>query len=535
MKTRALVAAMAAGLLAMPALADPGVVQVRRNTKLIDSKGKELGVLRIGERYVAREDDGTRVRLDFAGRTVSLPWTQLEAAPEGAVGVGSRLATLRVHDAPDGRAVGTIQQGQRYVREGGQDSWVKIRFDGQRYGWVYAPLATGVAVPPAKAPPRAQEEAPAQQVERPSNAGLVGGVTAAVRLGEEGEHVERMQERLNQRLKALGLPQLQVTGKVDLATLQALRQTQSKRSATDRKGPKSSMGLGLAEQGGKPLAGMAPAKSGLQLRVGGDETPLEGAETAGSGSGAGAPRVRVEPPTLSPGERGPAVRMFQLILNHERTQAGELEVAVTGDFDPVTELALRDVQRRSSLAPSGKVDATTWKLLHTGLRSHPLGSIEPLSLPITPERYGRHTSAERDVRVHQLPGVVRDRPGPLLYESKFTIRSQQAGGLDPRLTPFVIVPRDFASKHPGFRALDLAAVIYRGRVAYAVCVPEGSTERIGEGSLAVARETGILADGDRLAGVLTIVFPGSGTGSLPATEEIARRGADLLRLAGGRP
>ena len=116
-----------------------------------------------------------------------------------------------------------------------------------------------------------------------------------------------------------------------------------------------------------------------------------------------------------------------------------------------------------------------------------------------------------------------------------------AGGkpVDSETVPYFVLPPAFAHAH-GMRLGDLAAVLSRDRIAFAVLADYGPPDKIGEGSIALHRalghETilrGRLHDSDIPRDVLTVTFPGSGTGHLPTSDTIATNGKALFVALGG--
>ena len=66
-------------------------------------------------------------------------------------------------------------------------------------------------------------------------------------------------------------------------------------------------------------------------------------------------------------------------------------------------------------------------------------------------------------------------------------------------------------------------------------MPVGSTARTGGGSVAVAKDLDMLRASSRPAGVITLVFPGSGNGRALSAKGAAAACAELLAAKGGRP
>lgn len=272
-----------------------------------------------------------------------------------------------------------------------------------------------------------------------------------------------------------------------------------------------------------------------------------------------APPERPVRPVLSKGDRGDSVRILQHLLNETRRSQGLKRIGSDGAFGPQTESALRAFQRAAGLRPGGQSSPKTWRALLRAQRRGPLGRID-LTAPVGAARYRLGNKGEKDVAIHRLPEqevASGRRTRPLLFAGKFAIDADGAGdawksdpwgqpetslqwgggrSLNPTKTPFYVLPIGFDKAYPGVKLGDFAAVIYRGKVAFALFGDRGPREKIGEGSILLAEQLGINADprkGGVSEGVLWIVFPGSGNRRPAANEVITRRGRELFQAAGG--
>lgn len=86
--------------------------------------------------------------------------------------------------------------------------------------------------------------------------------------------------------------------------------------------------------------------------------------------------------------------------------------------------------------------------------------------------------------------------------------------IDARNVPYIALPKDFVERF-GIGLGDVAVVVNEanGRSGYAVFADVGPRGRIGEGSIALARELGIPADprhGQAFGRITYLIFPGSG-------------------------
>ena len=85
--------------------------------------------------------------------------------------------------------------------------------------------------------------------------------------------------------------------------------------------------------------------------------------------------------------------------------------------------------------------------------------------------------------------------------------------------PYFVLPKGGWDHQQKIRIGDYAAVIYKGRLAYAVFADRGDDNKLGEGSIQLLRQLGeerITPDGKIInkgmgPGIITIVFPGSGS------------------------
>lgn len=273
-----------------------------------------------------------------------------------------------------------------------------------------------------------------------------------------------------------------------------------------------------------------------------------------------APQPNQVRPALRRGDRGDGVRILQHLLNEARRPAGLDSIGTDGAFGPQTDAALLAFRRGLGLVGETAVGPATWEHLVRASRRGPLGRID-LTAPIGSETYRLQSDGPLDVAIHLLPSQeisAGRRAQPLLFAGKFAIDADGAGeawksdpwgqpetslqwgggrSLDPTQTPYFVLPIGFDGAYPGVQLGDLAAVIYRGKVAFAIFGDRGPRTKIGEGSIALAEELGINSSPTRGGvsdGVLWIVFPGSGTRRALGNEVIQRRGRELFLAAGGR-
>jgi hypothetical protein len=111
--------------------------------------------------------------------------------------------------------------------------------------------------------------------------------------------------------------------------------------------------------------------------------------------------------------------------------------------------------------------------------------------------------------------------------------------VDASKIPFIVLPGGMA-RQIGTRPGDFAFVFNQrnGKSSYAIFGDVGPSERIGEGSMALAENLGIRSDarnGGARRGILFLVFPGSGNGRPRPIEEITSESEKLLQAWGRTP
>lgn len=125
-------------------------------------------------------------------------------------------------------------------------------------------------------------------------------------------------------------------------------------------------------------------------------------------------------------------------------------------------------------------------------------------------------------------------------QSDTTLHQPDGKPVDADAVPFFVLPGgDFAGEF-GIRLGDVAAVIFKDKVEFAVFADRGPRKKLGEGSIALHRSLGheTIRHGkfhdeavDR--DVLTIVFPGSGDGTPQTPDRIREIGSRLFTDLGG--
>ncbi|MEU5090463.1 glycoside hydrolase family 75 protein [Streptomyces sp. NPDC021356] len=107
--------------------------------------------------------------------------------------------------------------------------------------------------------------------------------------------------------------------------------------------------------------------------------------------------------------------------------------------------------------------------------------------------------------------------------------------LNAERLPYIVLPapsRIWDHRAKGLRGGSVAALVYRGRVRYAVVGDTGPRDLIGEASYAAARQLGIFADplgGGARSGVTYIVFENSRVGRIEDHAAAVAQGERLAR------
>jgi hypothetical protein len=167
----------------------------------------------------------------------------------------------------------------------------------------------------------------------------------------------------------------------------------------------------------------------------------------------------------------------------------------------------------------------------------------------------QHSFKKGGKTIYRLPGgqlyylslLDLDSDGSRWAEQDATGQSDtslhQPGGkpVDSDAVPYFVLPGKGFYQQFGIKLGDIAAIIYKDRIEFAVFADHGPNQKLGEGSVALHRSLGHetirggrfhdeAIDND----VVTIVFPGSGDGTPQTPDKICAVGKKLLLEAGGR-
>jgi len=149
--------------------------------------------------------------------------------------------------------------------------------------------------------------------------------------------------------------------------------------------------------------------------------------------------------------------------------------------------------------------------------------------------------AKDEVGVPYVQGPNDPFPGYYVSATALSDRNRAVSDplryVDSSKIPYIVLPGGFA-RQMGARPGDFAVVsnLRNGKSSYAIFGDVGPSDRIGEGSMALAENLGIRSDariGGTRGGILYLVFPGSGNHQPRSVEEINLEGEKLLQDWGG--
>jgi hypothetical protein len=124
-------------------------------------------------------------------------------------------------------------------------------------------------------------------------------------------------------------------------------------------------------------------------------------------------------------------------------------------------------------------------------------------------------------------------------QSDTSLHQPNGKPVDSDAVPFFVLPGRFERKF-GIKLGDVAAVVFKDKIEFAVFADHGPRTKLGEGSIALHRSLGHeTIRGGRLhdeaidRDVITIVFPASGDGTPQTPEKICTIGKALFSALGG--
>lgn len=147
-------------------------------------------------------------------------------------------------------------------------------------------------------------------------------------------------------------------------------------------------------------------------------------------------------------------------------------------------------------------------------------------------------SGRRDgIPIIQGPG----HPNPGYYISTTSLEDKTKPRDDPgryvnsKDIPYIVLP---LGRRGGAKLGDFSVVVNRknGKISYAIFADLGPKNKIGEGSIAIARSLGINSNpkfGGVANGIVYVIFPGSGSGKPVPLPEINYRSEKIFKEWGG--
>ncbi|MET8977162.1 glycoside hydrolase family 75 protein [Streptomyces sp. NPDC004539] len=160
----------------------------------------------------------------------------------------------------------------------------------------------------------------------------------------------------------------------------------------------------------------------------------------------------------------------------------------------------------------------------------------PRTVPVCGTRDAVFWKADMDIDCDGRPGRHCNRDADPLFAPTTAFQQSDGRQLSAETLPYIVVPMKSAvwnHRDSGVHAGSVAAVIYRGRVQYAVVGDTGPDDIIGEASYATAKALGIPADprgGGVASGVTYIVFKDSRVKPIEDEEEAVAMGERLAKL-----
>ncbi|MEU3741769.1 glycoside hydrolase family 75 protein [Streptomyces sp. NPDC032198] len=157
------------------------------------------------------------------------------------------------------------------------------------------------------------------------------------------------------------------------------------------------------------------------------------------------------------------------------------------------------------------------------------------NIPVCGKRGAVFWKADMDIDCDGRPGRACNRRTDPLFLDATAFQESNGRQLSAERLPYVVVPgpsRRWSHAKHGITGGSVAAVIYQGKVLYAVVGDTGPTELIGEASYAAAKSLGISPDprsGGTAAGVTYIVFNGPKASPIENHRAAVTRGDALAR------
>lgn len=201
----------------------------------------------------------------------------------------------------------------------------------------------------------------------------------------------------------------------------------------------------------------------------------------------------------------PDTPMFDAALSPESTGDGGAAADTSGlQTDPASKKLLGDIL--TALAKA------------TAIKQSFFGVAYAAKLPGGQVLYQSELQLDTD-------GWSGGKQGDDTWQADTSLRYTDGSSVNADEVPYFVLPGGWYAKF-GIKLGDLAAVVYKGKLAFAVFADTGPKTKLGEGSLELLRELGEerlrpngqvidagMGDSSRGDYIITIVFPGSGASS----------------------
>lgn len=141
------------------------------------------------------------------------------------------------------------------------------------------------------------------------------------------------------------------------------------------------------------------------------------------------------------------------------------------------------------------------------------------------------------------PGIIYDAD----HQDETSLRFPDGRSLNANKVPFFVLPGPAPHGTVTVGGVkvklgDIAAVLYKDKLEFAILADTGPSAKIGEGSTALHRSLGFervkpnkhILDSGIDRDVVTLVFPGSGDGTPQTPEKIREKGRKLFTALGGK-
>ncbi len=166
----------------------------------------------------------------------------------------------------------------------------------------------------------------------------------------------------------------------------------------------------------------------------------------------------------------------------------------------------------------------------------------PAKIPVCGARGAVFWKADLDIDCDGQPTRHCNRRTDPYFSAATAFQQSDGRYLNPERLPYIVVPTPSDIWDHGAHGIhggSVAAVVYRGRVQYAVVGDVGPHDIIGEASYATAKALGLPPDprsGGTASGVTYIVFKGTRVTSIEDAEAATTLGERLAReFVGGKP